>query len=685
MTMLRQHQIIIYTTCYNVLDGVTLTIRKLEQEILAAGHSVCILTTLSGDAGNTHMNGQHPNRRVIFMDNAIPLPFINDPNQPELIYQLGFSLSRGLKRQLNEFEPTLIHITVPDCTALHLIEYARCHEIPIMGTYHSNIPEYMDHYPGLGWLKPILGGFFLHQYNFLQALYVPTPFIRRHLTDTYQLDRYTRLGIWGRGVDVQHFHPDHRITAGDKFRAQLGLQEDDVLVCWVGRLVPEKRVDIFCDTVRRMDAMGLRFHAIVVGAGPSEEEIKSLPNTTFCGWMNADQLAVAYASSDVFLFPSSVETFGNVTLEAMASGLPVVVEAGCSGHLVEQGVNGFACQAGNADEFFEATADLVQDKLKRQTFSRNSRTKAEQFEKSSVVREMLDHYRTITDEFYTDYGGHHANRDKEYSFVAGNYPRPIVIVMVEWLFIVLFQVLWNMSNLFLSVQESLPRRRTAVATPVVPSSSSLTVPTSSFHLSIPVEDRLKGASYSSPTKTGESHLAADNKSVHSSASELEVQPSLVSNDPTTMEEATSSKNVCQNFDLATVIALSFIRSIYVLCRLESHLCHGASSLRTNTLQFGKRKHSYDLYKRKKTIEIDRSANSNTRTTRDVLGDASGIHRHSNASNTSTAVVRSRGGGSMSVSTVSECPEVSYRGERPLSPSSVPSPTRETQSYFLQVV
>jgi phosphatidylinositol alpha 1,6-mannosyltransferase len=433
-----------------------LTIRKLEAEILGAGHHVCILTTVSGDPANTNLDGTHPNRRVIFLDNAVPIPFLNDPNNPDISYQLGFALSKQVREELADFEPSIIHVTCPDCTALHLIHYARVKELPIMGTYHSNIPEYMAHYPGLSWLKHILGHFFRHQYNFLQALYVPTPFIQKHLIDDYKMERATNLGVWGRGVDVESFNPNHRSL---KFRAELGISDEIPVVVWVGRLVPEKRVDIFADTVRRLAAMDVPFHAVVVGAGPGEEEIKALPHTTFKGWMNASQLAVAYASSDIFLFPSSVETFGNVTLEAMASGLPVIVESGCSGHLVRDGENGFACPANDADAFFEATLEMVTNHNLRRTFSEKSRELSLLLEKHAVVRKMLDNYSKITDEFYMEYGGHHANRDIVYrkpdSFVGGNHPRPLLLCMVEYLFILVFRVIGNMSQMFVYMQNSL--------------------------------------------------------------------------------------------------------------------------------------------------------------------------------------------------------------------------------------
>ena len=433
----------------------TLTIRKIEQEILAAGHHVCILTTKSGNMDKTHMDGTHPNRTVLFLDNSIPIPFLHDPNNPEDSYQLGFALSQKIKDKIAEFEPSLVHITVPDCTCLHLIQYAREREIPLMGTYHSNIPEYMEHY-GIGWLKHILSAFFRHQYNFLQALYVPTPFIHRHLTNTGRLDQATNLGVWGRGIDLERFSPKHRSR---KFRQSLGFDDHDVVVCWVGRLVPEKRIDIFCEVVRRLAQRNIPFRALVIGAGPCEEEVKALPNTTFTGWLAGDDLAVAYASADVFLFPSAVETFGNVTLEAAASGLPLIVDSGCSGHLVRHGINGFACEDGDVDAYFDSTLCLVLDDERRNSMSNEGRKFSMQFEKRVVCRKMLENYTNVTNEFYFEYGGHHANRDavyknKEHAFTSGTYPRPLILVLVEYLFIVLFRVMWYMASAFLYARDS---------------------------------------------------------------------------------------------------------------------------------------------------------------------------------------------------------------------------------------
>lgn len=556
---------------------VTLTLRKLEQELLAAGHAVCVLTTVSGDPAYTHLDGEHPNRQLLFLDNSIPIPFLTDPNNPALSYQLGFNMSPSIVKKIIDFEPTVIHIAVPDCTALHLVQYARTKEIPLMGTYHSNIPEYMDHYPGLGWLKHILWGFFRHQYNFYQALYVPTPYIKNFLIESQKMDRITSLQIWGRGVDVQKFQPGFRNM---QFRRNMGIADHEVVICWCGRLVPEKRVDIFCDTVRRLDEEGLNFRALVVGAGPCEDEVKALPRTLFCGWMNADELAVAYASSDIFLFPSSVETFGNVTLEAMASGLPVVVEAGCSGHLVHEDENGFACPAGNKNAFYEATRQLVTNKSMRQAYSERSRELSLTLEKRAVVQQMLSNYTKVTNTFFTEFGGRHRNRDAAYkrphSFVAGNHPRPLLLRLVEFLFIVLFRVIWNMTHAFFSMQRTVLAMRPA-AFPDSRTSSPVSSPSSS-----PKRTPVKKASFEPPrvisptpspsiVEMQDVDLGAPPSDPLVSDTDEDCETNTTVSSGNDSESVQSSRKALGDGNISSALSIGFIRSAEFLCLLESHL------------------------------------------------------------------------------------------------------------------
>lgn len=444
-----QFKIEFYLMNFSLQYRVTLTMRKIEQGLLASGNHVCILTTASGDLKNTHMEGEHPNRRVIFVDNSIPVPFTVDKNNPDISYHLACYVSEKTKEIISDFDPTIIHVTAPDFGCLYVIQYARQQQLPLMGTYHSNIQDYMLHYPGLGFMRVILGALFRHHYNFLQHLYAPTPFIKKYLIDTWKYDTVTKVKVWGRGIDLKRFSPSRRSMA---FRRKLGIADDLPVLLWVSRAVKEKRPDIFANVVLRLHAQKVRFHAIVVGDGPVIKTLTSLPNTTFLGWLSGDELPIAYSSSDVFLFPSAVETFGNVTLEAVASGLPLVVEAGCSGHLVKEGKNGFAVEGANSNDYFEYTHRLLTDASLRKKMSDGSIAFSQEFDKTKVVEKMVDNYTVVTEEFYREYGGLHENRDsdKSLTFRLGDNPLSYTLQGYLMLCLRLFQFCWYSAAFIMS-------------------------------------------------------------------------------------------------------------------------------------------------------------------------------------------------------------------------------------------
>ncbi|KAL3944247.1 MAG: hypothetical protein SGBAC_001690 [Bacillariaceae sp.] len=529
---------------------------------------------------NTHMCGTHPNRTVIFIDDAIPLAHSIDPNNHDNTYYLGFSLSANVRAQIEDFEATLIHITVPDVTCLHLINYARQKELPLMGTYHSNIPEYMMHYPGCGWLKYILESFFRHQYNFLQHLYVPTPYIRKQLVHNLKMDQITDLRVWGRGIDLERFSPKHRSR---EFRKRMGFTDKDVVLLWVGRLVPEKRPDIFIDVVRKLNARNIPFKALVVGAGPSEDAVKSLPNTKFAGWLNGDDLAKAYASSDVFLFPSAVETFGNVSLEAAASGLPIVVEEGCGGHLVRHGVSGFACHEHDLDGFFKSVLCLILDRQRRKSMADEGRKLSMNFEKRTVCEKMLENYRTVTNEFFTKYGGRHSNRDanfvNEHSFISGKITRPFIMCMIEQFFLFFVRLWYRMAILFMFFRERMfvPKSRAKTAEQEVIAVKTVPVGQET--------SRFQGAELEDIQELDEEiDLENIDVSYHSES----VLPKIKEEDSdaqSTQSESTSSSSTSINIDsflypqegrhISYKFSAMFVEGMYAMFRLENRIRNGS--------------------------------------------------------------------------------------------------------------
>ncbi len=212
----------------------------------------------------------------------------------------------------------------------------------------------------------------------------------KKVRDEWGYGSCTELKEWGRGVDMNIFSPERR---SESFRASRGIAESDVVVLWVSRLVPEKRPDIWMETVRRLQEEGLPVKALVVGNGTFEKYLSKLKHVCCLGWLSGNALGEAYASSDILLFPSDVETFGNVTLEALSSGCPSVVEKKCGDHLVENGVNGLTCPCGDFEAFYQATRRLVLDTQLRRAMGVAAREKAHKFERGVILQQMAENYK----------------------------------------------------------------------------------------------------------------------------------------------------------------------------------------------------------------------------------------------------------------------------------------------------
>ena len=388
--------------------SVTLTIRALEKEILASGGTVCILTSRGGNPANTNLNIEpHPNRQILFMDNDIECWF-----QPE--YRIGVALSKRTMQQMDQFHPTVVHVTAPDITCIHVEAYAIQRELPLVGSYHSNLMDYLSFYPGNKVVIPLMNEFFNHSYNFMMKLYVPTQATKEHLN----VESITDVKVWGRGVDTTIFTPTFRSKT---FRQKIGVSDSCPIVLFVGRLVKEKGIDVVVEVIKRLTSVNVDFHAVIVGEGTFDKHFIGEPNTTLLGWLDGKDLSEAYASSDVFLFPSTVETFGVVTLEAAASGLAIVCASSCSSHLVQDGINGYLCDDGDVDAFYEATLKLVQHPTLRESFSEASIQIGQSKSKVVAMRQMLQNYIDVQDQFKNEFNGRHYNHLKSKEHWAGTF------------------------------------------------------------------------------------------------------------------------------------------------------------------------------------------------------------------------------------------------------------------------
>ena len=198
--------------------------------------------------------------------------------------------------------------------------------------------------------------------------------------------------IWERGVDNSVFKPQNRDL---EWRRSLGIQDDEILVSFVSRLVWEKDLNTVAETIKQIEKKYSKIKFLIVGDGPARGEFeKMIPNAKFTGFLTGNALAKAYASSDIFFFPSETETFGVVTLEAMASGLPcVVADATGSKSLIVNEKNGFLVEPKRYDKFADAISKLAEYGDLRNKMSAECRQKALAYDWSILLPRLVDLYR----------------------------------------------------------------------------------------------------------------------------------------------------------------------------------------------------------------------------------------------------------------------------------------------------
>jgi glycosyltransferase involved in cell wall biosynthesis len=228
--------------------------------------------------------------------------------------------ARGI---LQAFAPDLVHVATPFGVGLSGRQAARALGVPLVSSYHTHFTAYLRHY-GLQGLDAISWPFLRWFHNGGARTFAPT----RIVADELAGHGFHGTRVWGRGIDTARFSPAHRSPA---LRSRLGCDDATTLVLYVGRLAPEKGIDVAMTALQPLLAAHRdRLRFVLVGDGPAEERLRaSAPEgTVFAGRQEGQALAEHYASADVFLFPSTTETFGNVVLEAMASGLCVVSHHG---------------------------------------------------------------------------------------------------------------------------------------------------------------------------------------------------------------------------------------------------------------------------------------------------------------------------------------------------------------------
>ncbi len=284
----------------------------------------------------------------------VSVPSMAIPGRPE--YRLALRMPASVRRDIAEFNPNVVHVAAPDIVAHRAVSWARRRKIPVVSSVHTRFDTYLQYY-NLKWLEPVARAIMRRYYRRCDAIVVPA----ESTAAIMRAQRMNRdISIWARGVDRDQFNPGRRSL---EWRRSNGIGDDEMVVSFLGRLVLEKGLDVFSDAIDAARAMGVPLKVVAIGDGPAREFFeRRLPGAIFTGQLTGTELATALASTDVFLNPSITETFGNVTLEAMASRLPVVaaVASGATS-LVQDGVTGTLSEPGDIDAFARALAAYQRD------------------------------------------------------------------------------------------------------------------------------------------------------------------------------------------------------------------------------------------------------------------------------------------------------------------------------------
>jgi glycosyltransferase involved in cell wall biosynthesis len=275
-----------------------------------------------------------------------------------------------MRKRLQDFQPDVIHIATPSLLGEFALKYALQHHIPVLSIYHTHFISYVDYYlkssPRLAeWIRGMIAKSQHKFYDRCDRVYVPSEEMRSALL-SWKVAPH-RLQLWQRGMDTQLFSPEKK----DKAAMQALTGNERPVILFASRLVWEKNLETLCNIYQLSQDQNLPYNFLIVGDGVALEACqRRMPKAIFTGKVDHAQLSVLYASSDVFLFPSISESYGNVVIEAMASGLPcVIADGGGSRNFIQQGINGFLCQPNQADDYLDKITRLLQDSDLHQQFT----------------------------------------------------------------------------------------------------------------------------------------------------------------------------------------------------------------------------------------------------------------------------------------------------------------------------
>jgi glycosyltransferase involved in cell wall biosynthesis len=336
------------------VNGVAMTLAKLVQGLSHRNHDVQLIRPRQTKT-ESPMNDSTLEEVLM---RGMPIP-----RYPEL--KLGLPSKKTLVKTWTLRRPDVVHIATEGPLGWSALQAAKVLKLPVTSDFRTNFQSYSKHY-GVGWLRKPIVAYLRKFHNATACTMVPT----RELMRTLGQNGFSNLKVVSRGVDTKLFNMSKRDTS---LRSSWGADDKTTVLISVGRMAPEKNLDQVLKIHEALKYKGKEFKLVMVGDGPLKEQFQQrYPEIIFPGMLSQSNLATCYASSDLFVFPSQTETFGNVTLEALASGIPVLAfDCAAARDWVQTGVNGWLV-AENNPEGFAAQAVAIfnnQDALKQITQS----------------------------------------------------------------------------------------------------------------------------------------------------------------------------------------------------------------------------------------------------------------------------------------------------------------------------
>ena len=316
------------------VNGVAMTLAKLVQGLSHRNHDVQLIRPRQTKTDSPMSDSS---LEEVLM-RGMPIP-----RYPEL--KLGLPSKKTLVKTWTLRRPDVVHIATEGPLGWSALQAAKVLKLPVTSDFRTNFQSYSKHY-GVGWLRKPIVAYLRKFHNATACTMVPT----RELMRTLSQNGFANLKVVSRGVDTKLFNISKRDTS---LRSSWGATDDTKVLISVGRMAPEKNLDQVLKTYEALKVTGQAFKLVMVGDGPLKEQFqKRYPEIIFPGMLSQSNLAAYYASSDLFIFPSQTETFGNVTLEALASGIPVLAfDCAAARDWVQTGVNGWLVAENNPEGF----------------------------------------------------------------------------------------------------------------------------------------------------------------------------------------------------------------------------------------------------------------------------------------------------------------------------------------------